>query len=329
MLNPYPARIEELHHHLEHVYGQRDRQATEALLAALLDPAVTRAARPSFIIETDAPYRTFADDWFGFGGIAQPESLANGRVKRQAHREYIMNEWLRLGEAGEIRLYVESEWRRLPLLAELRWQGMSVAYNMLMGRSLRIRVEYPKNARATRTDQERGRDRAELERLTARVLDNAHRTELSTVPSTAPFTVPPDMLFWAELTQKAAHYARAWDALVGGITTTVRNVCMLYNEPARPADWTMAERLLRDRINFTTTHMILVAARGGDMGEECPPWDDYHAMGRSLLRWWRQELARLTIAKVLRGQGDVVHRKYSLGAKEWGVLIDRSKRMFA
>jgi hypothetical protein len=322
MINPYPARIEELHQHLEHVYGQRDRQATEALLAAMLDPAITRAPRPWFIVETDAPYRIFPDDWFSFGGLVMPESMSNCRVKRQADREYLINEWLRAGERGEVRLYVESEWRRLPGLAELRWQGMSIAYNMLMGRALRVRVDYPKNARATRTEEDRKHDRAELARLAGRVLDNAFRSAAAMADMRA-IPVPPDLLWWSELTQKAAHYARAWDALVGGIATTVRNVCMLYNDPERAPDWTMAERLLRDRINYTTTHMIRTAMQNG----ECPPWDEYRSAGRSLTRWWHQELGRLTTAKVLIGRGDPVHRKYSLGAKEWGVLVDRSRRM--
>jgi hypothetical protein len=40
-VNPYPERIDELHEFLATRYGQRDRQATEILLACIMDPAIT------------------------------------------------------------------------------------------------------------------------------------------------------------------------------------------------------------------------------------------------------------------------------------------------
>jgi hypothetical protein len=320
-MNPYPERIAELDWWLESRYNQRDRQATEALLAALLDPAVSGARHPWFVIETDAPYRQYPDEWFSFGGIADVKSLAAPRIQRERDRESMLTEWLDARDAGCPGLFVESEWRRLASVQVGHRQRTSTAYDTLMAQCLRVRVDYPKGERAARPPAERDRDRLELRRLASRVLDNSHRTV-----KLPPAPVPKGMYYWCELAQRLSLYARDWDALTGGLAAVVRNVCTLYNDPARAPGWNLAERLIRDGVNFSTHWIVSKAAKK----ELMRPWDDYRSESRALMRHWSQEIGRLKREGVIdRGRRDANgYRKHSLLNEDWRAFVE-DRNMFA
>lgn len=306
-MNPYPARIEELHNHLESRYGQRDRQATEILLCALLPTPITRAARPWFVIETDYPSRDTSDAWFSFGGIVPVMSLAAARVQRNDQREQMINVWLAARQIDETGLFVDAEWRRLThLQAGRAHPSLFVSsYGLLMSRCLRLRVEYPKGGHAARLDKEA--DKTELARLTRRVLDNEHRS-----PATSAAPVPAGMYYWCELLQRLSTLQTDWDALIGSLAATARNVSILYNDPvARQPDWHTVERLIRDMVNYTTAYIVR------QCGEKKKPraWDTYND-GYKLNRDWNREIARLRREGVI----DRYYRLYGPISEDWKTM---------
>ena len=322
-LNPYPQRLEDLHIHLERKYGQTDREATEVLLAALLPPSLTSAAPPWIVIETDYPNRDTRDAWFSFGGIAHVEPLATARVSHPRIREKILGMWLQSKQAGMPGLYVDSEWRRLTHLT-VRGSYPTIAvntYGTFQSQCLRLRVAYPKGAHGADCDREV--HHAELARLTRRVLDNDHRTM-------KPCVEPPPrgMYYWCELLQKLSTLQTDWDAMVAGLAATVRSTCMLYNDPvAHPPDWTVAERMVRDMVNWSTTWIL----------EQCSKkknpraWDTYMTTGYNLNRAWNAEIRRLRREGVidkgyLDGSG---YRKYKVLNEDWSTIADRDAPMFA
>ena len=321
MLNPYPRRIEDLHLHLARRYGQTDRQATEVLLAALLPKSLTRAAPPWFVIETDYPNRDTRGAWFSFGGLARPEPLATVRVSHPRMREKVLDMWLASRQTGAPGLFVDSEWRRLTHLT-VRGSYPTVAVNTyatFMSQCLRLRVAYPKGAHGADCDREL--HARELERLTRRVLDHDHRTARPCVEPP-----PKGMYYWVELLQKLSTQQSDWDVLIAGLAAVARSTCMLYNDTDRGPDWSMAERLIRDMVNYSTGWILEQCSR-----KKSPrAWDTYMTTGYNLNRAWNAEIRRLRREGVidkgyLDGSG---YRKYKVLNEDWRVIADRKERMF-
>lgn len=321
-MNPYPQRIEDLHLHLARRYGQVDRQATEILLAALLPKSLTRAAPPWFVIETDYPNRDTRDAWFSFGGIVPVESVAAARIQRADTREKMVTEWLDTRKTGAPGLFVDAEWRRLTHLTSGRRYPSIIPgmYGLLMSQCLRLRVAYPKGAHGA--DCDRDVHRAELERLTRRVLDHDHRT-------VRPCVEPPPrgMYYWVELLQKLSTQQSDWDVLIAGLAAVARSTCTLYNDTDRGPDWTMSERLIRDMVNWSTTWILEQCSR-----KKSPrAWDTYMTTGYNLNRAWNAEIRRLRREGVidkgyLDGSG---YRKFKVLNEDWRVIADHKERMFA
>lgn len=319
-VNPYPQRIAELHHWLESRYGQRDREATEILLGALLPREVTGHARPWYIIETDYPSRDTKDAWFSFGGACVATSLAMARIERADPRERMINAWLAGMEAGDTGIFVDAEWRRLAQLTAGKAHPSTLvsSYGLLMSRCMRLRAGYPKGAHALDADRER--DRMELARLARRVLDNDHRTE--TMPR-AKDPVPKGMFYWCELLQRLSTLQTDWDAMIVNLAATARNRCTLYNDKDTPPAWESAERVLRDSINFCTLFVMNQAASGA----EIKSWDSYMQAGYRMDRAWKEEIANLVRNGVLVKQRG--KNRYRLSYGDWVQMTDRSQRMFA
>jgi len=63
-MNPYRPGSKNFINGWRPRFGQKDRQATEVLLTALLDPKLTRRKRPWLIVETDYPSRDTSEAWF-------------------------------------------------------------------------------------------------------------------------------------------------------------------------------------------------------------------------------------------------------------------------
>jgi hypothetical protein len=248
-MNPYPDRLDELHRWLESQYGHKDIQATEILLASQLGTAITHMKHPWIIIETDYPNRDTSDGWFAFGGEAQVKSLSVPRVQKSRFCEDIVQEWIAERSKGEPQLFIDAEWRRLPTSGRgATLMMMTHSYSILLSMCIRLRVAHPRGDHAVRFDSEA--DKAELARLTRRVLDNAHRGKVKPIPA-----IPASFLYWCELLQRLAPLQADWETLTGSIAAVARNIALLYNDDRVP-DWRAAERVMRDSIPSLTAWLI-------------------------------------------------------------------------
>jgi hypothetical protein len=331
-MNPYPQRIEELHQCLESRYGQRDRQATEILLIAMLDPAITRTRRPWIMIETDWPRREFHDAWFAFGAVGDaiiPKSLALARIARAQAGEAIMQEWLAGRRAGTPGIFVEAEWRRLPRSGGSHggnlWR-ITHSYAVLLAQCVRLRVAHPRSNIATRFDTDA--DGAELCRLTRRVLDNEFRR--TAAPKADP--LPPSFLYWCELLQKVAPCQTDWESLTGGLASAARGIATLYCD-GRSADWRAAERIMRDTIGYETSVILSQAGMGRSEGRKA--FEVFCRQHDSTYDTTVEEIRRLNREGVILARKNYGLRdgyryhpwRYLLGAPEWRELIDRGKEI--
>lgn len=325
--NVYPARIDDLHAHLRDRFGVTDFEACDIVLACLLDSKVTGAQKPWIIIETDWLQRDCSDAWFNLGNTAGAQSLASARIQRHGPMEVMVNAWLESRAQGCAGIFVDPEWRRLAQLNQGRAHASSLvsAYGTLMAGCVRLRTEYPKTAWATKPADERSKDLAELRHLTLRVLDSSMRTRVDGSSAHAPGA----MLYWCELVQKVSLVQRDWNMLVWSLSQVVRNVCTLYNQPDRPPDWRIAERLLRDCVNFATGEIV----RKAHQREQIGPVDEYASPKRFRLeRVWVQEISRLCRMGVLQYKGTAKKDRGKwnrLNGQDWYQLIDRGQRLFA
>lgn len=264
-MNPYPERIEELHYYLEARYGQKDRQATEILLAALLDPSLSLTRHPWIIIETDYPSRDTSDGWFSFGGTAAVHSLADARAVRPRIGEQLVLGWMKQKTC----LFVESEWRRLPKgIGKGEKAHARVNWDSLVARCVRLRVDHPRGPYALSIN--RLNDQAELSRLTRRVLDNDLRDmDLSRRLASSSQVdrsgggpvVPAGLLYWCELLQKISPWQSDWESLLCSLGAIARNIALLRQTDGTPG-WAAAERVIRDSVGWTTGWILGQVTRG-------------------------------------------------------------------
>lgn len=254
-MNPYPERIEELHLHLERVFGQKDRQATEILLAALIPRETLGRDRPWIIIETDWPRRDCEDAWFAFGGVARPRSLAIPRVYRWRECEALCAEWIEGKAKGNHGIFVESEWRVLNDF-DSRWRnrggtaGTPTAYRTLVSQCVRLRVAAPYGPLALQPDKTAAL--LELARLSTRVLDGEWRTSRHSPPR---ISAPKSFLYWSEIVRTLAPAQTDFDAMASAFVAAALGIPLLYMDGRAP-DWSAVERLMRDTVH-QATHEIL------------------------------------------------------------------------
>lgn len=333
-MNPYPDRLAELHYHLETRYGQKDRQATEILLACLLDPAVTTMRRPWIILETDWPSRDCEDAWFSFGLTeATARSLSTPRVLRSQAREVMVQSWIGERRLGGVGLFVESEWRHLPFDNK----GGSLfatphSYVILLSMCVRLRVQHPRSDRCLRAGMEA--DRAELARLTQRVLDNSFRAGNA---SSSPFDphahdVPGSFKYWCELLQRIAPMQTDWESLAGGIAAIARGIALLWGDGRRP-DWQAAERVMRDCVHSVTEEILRQTALPKGAGIEAAA--NMRRNGQHMRLHMGDEIKRLHREGVILRRHNYKDRdphnnhpwKFRLSIRDWADLMDRSKRI--
>ena len=330
-MNPYPARIAELHAFLADRYGQRDTQATDIVLTAMLDQTATGYTRPSIIIESDWPLRDTADAWFSFGIEPEPvKALAAARTLRPRNSEALIQHWI---DTQCIRLYVDAEWRRMPTI-----HPKARAYKTLLSRCVRLRVDHPKGEHGTRTLDEQARDRAELARLAGRVLDSGFRRITGTVDHSH---IPASFGYWCELLQYLAPLQYNWEALTSGFASVARLIPALYNDD-RPADWIAAERLMRDTIPYTIRWIL--EHIGAERVESKKAWDIYCESGQvhgAEERKIVSEIRRMALVGILTplktgGFRGIVRDKdpyrnrpwrYMFKALDYKRLVDRNERI--
>jgi hypothetical protein len=339
-MNPYPARIEELHQWLEARFGQKDRQATEVLLTALLDPKLTRRKRPWLIVETDYPSRDTSEAWFSLGGEAATHSLAVPRVMRTQQCEETLQRWLSTrtapgSAAGATGVFVDAEWRRLPdrlpasqLWTHVGWrQMMTRTYAVLMAMCVRLRVEHPRSAYAALAD--RHEDLAELGRRARRVLDDSHRA----IVSDAAVRLPDAFMYWCELLQRIAPLQTDWESLVGNLTAIATGVAALYAD-GRDPDWRAVERVMRDSIPFVTVEILKQTALKRSEGIQA--YQRFRKYGYAPHRLANDEVKRLNVERIVaqragfRGPRDPYEYhpwRYRVASKDWLELIDREKKI--
>ena len=291
-MNPYPARIAELHDFLAEKYAMRDTQAADLLLISLmyididmryegLGPRTEnrgRVTRPWFIVETDYPSRDTKYAWFSLGGEeVVARSLAVQRLSRLQKCEEVISSWLEERDAGGPAILTDSEWRRLLVIEQplARYEGhmpigwrtiASNAYRLLLSTCLRLRVEHPRGPAALRGADETEANRIELARLVRRVLDNGMRTGTEgRGPRSAPMDADLEsrFLYWCELLQRVAPAQSDWEALTGGLAAVGRGTAILYNED-REFDRIAVQRVMRDSIPYLTEWVLRTAAMPSD-----------------------------------------------------------------
>lgn len=264
-MNLYPGRIEELHEYLESRYSHKDRQATEILLACLLPETVTGRPRPWLMIETDYPSRDCTSAWFSLGGIVPARSMALPRLLRCKPAEDMIRDWLGARPGGEIGIFVESEWRRLPVHGRGATSQYRQNYEQLQNQCIRLRVEHPKGSQAIQPDRQR--NEAELARLANRILDHSRRQH---TPVTAK---PPDsFLYWCEILQHLNPCLNDWEMLTGSLAAIAANIEILHTPGERVTHagdgsicvggWKAVMRLMRDSVNSATGLMVAQIAAG-------------------------------------------------------------------
>lgn len=339
-MNPYPERIQELHDHLRNVWSQRDTQATEILLAALLPSTLTRMRRPWLIVETDYLHRDTRDAWFSLGlpDVACVRSLALARVQRRDPGTQMIEDWLQERTRDVPGLWFDAEWRRLAFGGSNRWvRERHSVYAVLAAMCVRLRVDYPKGDTGIR--QDRDADLRELARLARRVLDSQHRVVASSIAhgtpqgvplaSNAANTQPKSLFYWCELLQRVAPSQSDWDTLTGSLAAIARGISLLYNDGRAP-DWSAAERVLRDCIPYATGWLIQEAHKspsaahaaykktGGDLASEERVAVELRRLHKEGVLERRQ--ARKVVASTLPWRYRVAHA-------DWVTLIDRDTRI--
>jgi hypothetical protein len=336
-MNPYPDRIAQLHGHLAARRSQRDTQATEILLAALLPQSLTRMRRPWLVLETDYLSRDTSDAWFSLGmpQTVQARSLAIPRVmRRDPGHEYIESI---LQERSRVvpGVFTDAEWRALQY-AHGGWTKEPRAnYHILMSMCVRLRVAHPKGDAGVQVEREA--DRLELARLTRRVLDSSHRTPrastalaVSAEGGVRARDVPKSLFYWCELLQKVSPAQQDWESLTGSLAAIARGIALLYND-GRPPAWDASERVLRDSVPYATGWLMAEAAKAPAVGRTT-----YIKSGGDMMSHRRTvlELRRLHREGVLLKRqghkgvvGTVEPWKYRLGAADWHTLLDRDTRI--
>ena len=327
-MNPYLERLSDLHQWLECRYGQRDRQATEVLLGALLPREILKAKSPWMVLETDYPSRDTLDGWFSLGGEfrPQPHSLAFARIQRATRCEGILQDWWKDRQAGRPGLFIEAEWRRLPGSgkgATLLMQTHS--YGALLATCLRLRVAYPKGDHAARMQKQE--DDAELARLTRRVLDCSHRTTVERKSN-----LPSGFLYWCEMLQKVAPLQTDWESLTGGLATIARSIALLYND-GRPPDWQAAERVMRDCVPWVNEWILGQTAL--DRGRGIKAYQMFVQSGHTLDKPLVAEIRRLSREGVLLARQSYRSAdhyryhpwRYRLASQDWRTLVNREERI--
>jgi hypothetical protein len=342
-MNPYPERIGELHEFLAARYGQRDRQATEILLACLLDPAITGVRKPWIVVETDFPSRETDTGWFSFGSTARTRSLAVPRVERLNKCEEILSGWLdeRKADPNREGIFIDAEYRRGVVLRinpinrinpAGTWRAMTAAlYDTLLASSIRLRVDHPRSGIALGYDN--GADGEQLSTLTRRVLDNTFRERRVHAAE-----VPASFLYWCELLQRLAPLQTDWEALTGQIAAVARNVGILYHD-GRAFGKEIAERLLRDAVPYGT-RTILEESIEGDSRKGVAA--SRVVMSLSLAArngpdaWARREVKRLIREGILKRKEELKRRttgylyhpwKYRVTSEDYRTLLDRGKEL--
>ena len=361
-MNPYPARIDELHDWLARRYGQHDRQATEIALCALLPPIADAPARPWVIIETDWLNHDTADAWFDFGiDESYPDGVVRGTVRSMSAPRYmrwdkarteILQEWIDRKAAGAHGLFVDPGWK----VANVAHDGIergsrgsidypgwrmrtAQAYQRLIAMSVRLRVDYPKSDRGVRPVNERFNDRAELRRLAARVLDMDHRSARTppVICSIADGSIADadagqtNMLYWCELLQRLAPLQTDWESLTSNVWSVATTISTLYGDDRAP-DWQAAERVMRDTVPYMTRWIMERTTDSSIASADAAR--TVSAQGRTDASFAR-EIKRLTAGEVLRckrafrtGNPYVNHpARYEITNPDWRRLIDRKERI--
>jgi hypothetical protein len=336
-MNPYPERISELHDHLHAVWSQRDTQATEILLAALLPASLTRMRRPWLILETDHLSRDTSGAWFSLGmpELVQARSLAVPRSVRARDCRRWCDNVLAEDPFDQPGVFVDAEWRTLPNRS--RSATVIASYYALLARCVHVRVSQPKSDIGVRTMNARESDRLELARLTRRVLDNAHRSIAHGTPQGVPLAAastgaatPQALYYWSELVQKLAPAQHDWECLTGSVAAVAHGIATLYNDGRAPA-YDAAERVLRDTVPYATARLILDASHGPVAARMA------HIQSGGVIGSGERvtvELKRLEREGVLtkrRGHHKVlagaVAERYKVAHQDWATLLDRDERI--
>ena len=329
MVNPYPARIRELHDWLAARYCQTDTQGIDILLAAMLPQSVTRVKCPWIILETDYPSRDTFDGWFNFGSdgaegeLPLSKSLVIPRVLRRRFHSDIVHKWVEERPAGTPSLFVEPEWRRLPFSGRHQYSYDHI-YAVLLSQCIRLRVVHPRGDQGMRLD--RTADKLELARLTRRVIDCEFRQ-----PIDPTIKAPSSFLYWCELLQRIAPQFTDWEALTGQIAAVARGISLLYSD-GRPPDWTAAERVIRDSIPYPTYDLLdrianntTISKTGGTAWSMYPIQD-----GPMRYKVMVDEFPRLLGVGILTRKKKTPKMRgfpYSLNLPDIRPLLDREKRI--
>lgn len=339
-MNPYPERIAELHSHLAAVWSQRDTQATEILLAALLPASLTRLRRPWFIVETDHLSRDTSGAWFSLGmpELVQARSLAVPRSVRARDCRRWSDNVLAEDPHDQPGVFVDAEWRVLPNRSK---SATAIAsYYALLARCVHVRVAQPKSDIGVRTMNAREADRLELARLARRVLDSQHRQHRSPIAHSTPSgvlfasgdtnTAPQSLYYWSELVQKIAPAQHDWECLTGSVAAVAHGIATLYNDGRAP-DWLASERVLRDTVPYATSRLILEASHGPVAARMA------HIQSGGVIGSGERvtvELKRLEREGVLtkrRGHHKVlagaVAERYKVAHADWVTLLDSDTRI--
>ena len=336
-MNPYPERIAELHAHLAAVWSQRDTQATEILLAALLPASLTRMRRPWLIVETDYLSRDTSAAWFSLGmpEYVHARSLAVPRSVRARDCRQWSDNVLAEDPFDQPGVFVDAEWRVLP--NRYKCVTAIASYYALLARCVHLRVAQPKSDIGVRTMNARESDRLELARLARRVLDSQHRSPVAhstpqgvLLAGASADTAPQSLYYWSELVQKLAPAQVEWECLTGSIAAVAHGIATLYNDGRAP-DWFAAERGLRDTVPYATTRLILEASHGPVAARMA------HIQSGGVTGSGERvtvELKRLEREGVLtkrRGHHKVlagaVAERYKVAHRDWVTLIDRNERI--
>jgi len=330
-MNPYPARLAELHEFLRARYGVNDAQAVDIVLTAM------RRGGPSIIIETDYPSRDCRPAWFNFGNADEiARSLSVPRIQRTQICEEILQSWIdETKTENAIGIFVDSEWRRLPRVdapvvwSKVGWRAlMTHTYAVLLSRCVRLRTSWPRTDRATRSQDTIEADARELARLTARVLDNDHRINRTIGPD-AP---PPSLFYWCELLQRIAPMQQDWDRLIHNLVAIGRGIASLYND-GRNADWFAVERVMRDTVPYCTSWILSQCDIGRSKGIKA--YQAFRQSGSEFDRLMTNEIRRLAVEQVVEARRNYGPRdsytyhpwRYRVAHHDYLTLIDREARI--
>ncbi len=330
-MNPYPDRLEELHDWLERKYGQRDRQATEIILAALLPPDVTGMPRPWIIIETDWMRRETEEAWFSFGGVCAPKSMTEPRLLRREPQERMLQDWISTKRSGAAGVHVEAEWRRLPMAGRGASEMMITSYAVFNALNVRLRVEHPRGGQALQYNREA--DRIELGRLAKRVLNSEFRTHRN-APQFASVRPPEGLYYWAELAQRVAKRQGDWETLTGSVAGIANGIgCLRQGE----SDWEAGARVLRDCVPWLDQFIIRSVEKS--YKQYVPPYMVFKqsGLGDCEKRAMAQEVRRLHNEGVFKARSDNAYKngrhyypwRYRVSHPDWLQLIDYTQPLFA